>query len=225
MSDTQVGAELRKMTEFIRLEAQEKAREIQVKADEDFEKDKAALILQEKEVIDAAYEAKFKQASMSLQITRSKANAKARLTLLGAGQKVVDAIFDAAQKKLTEASKDKQGGYQDALRKLILDGMFQLNEDAVAVRCRKADKAAVEKAIKDAAAEFRENTGKPIEVEIEESDPLPDKCAGGVIILGENGKIIIDNTLEARLALLKEHGLPAVRGFLFGENPNRKFRD
>jgi len=165
------------MTEFIRLEAQEKAREIQVKADEDFEKDKAALILQEKEVIDAAYEAKFKQAAMSLQITRSKANSKARIAMLGAGQKVVDDIFDAAQKKLLDATNNggSKKGYQDALMKLILDGMYLLNEDAVAVQCRKADKTAAEKAMKEAAAEFEKEVGKSVAVQIDDSEWLPDK--------------------------------------------------
>jgi hypothetical protein len=49
--------------------------------------------------------------------------------------------------------------------------------------------------------------------------------AGGVIVLGGKGKIILDNTLQARLALLKELGLPAIRGSLFGENENRKYFD
>lgn len=49
--------------------------------------------------------------------------------------------------------------------------------------------------------------------------------AGGVIIIGGNGKIEIDNTFEARLALLENSALPAVRKTLFGANPNRKFFD
>lgn len=49
--------------------------------------------------------------------------------------------------------------------------------------------------------------------------------AGGVIIVGGNGKIEIDNTFEARLALLEDSALPAVRKTLFGANPNRKFFD
>ena len=36
MNDDEVNTELKKMVEFIRQEAQEKAREIQVKADEEF---------------------------------------------------------------------------------------------------------------------------------------------------------------------------------------------
>jgi V-type H+-transporting ATPase subunit E len=49
--------------------------------------------------------------------------------------------------------------------------------------------------------------------------------AGGVWIIGGSGKIEIDNTFEARLQLLKENALPAVRMTLFGTNPHRKFFD
>lgn len=49
--------------------------------------------------------------------------------------------------------------------------------------------------------------------------------AGGVRIIGGNGKIDINNTFEERLRLLETEGLPAVRQALFGTNANRKFTD
>lgn len=49
--------------------------------------------------------------------------------------------------------------------------------------------------------------------------------AGGVIILGSNGKIEYNNTLEERLRLLEADSLPTVREMLFGKNANRKFYD
>jgi V-type H+-transporting ATPase subunit E len=49
--------------------------------------------------------------------------------------------------------------------------------------------------------------------------------AGGVSIVGGQGKIDINNTFEERLHLLQSSALPAVRKALFGENPNRKFFD
>ena len=49
--------------------------------------------------------------------------------------------------------------------------------------------------------------------------------AGGLTIIGGNGKIDINNTFEERLRLLKENALPAVRQTLFGKNENRKFYD
>lgn len=45
------------------------------------------------------------------------------------------------------------------------------------------------------------------------------------MIVGGAGKIEIDNTVEARLEILKESALPAMREALFGKNPNRKFFD
>lgn len=54
---------------------------------------------------------------------------------------------------------------------------------------------------------------------------LIEHSAGGVIILGLNGKIVINNTLEERLKLMETEALPAVRFSLFGPSPNRKFFD
>ncbi len=48
---------------------------------------------------------------------------------------------------------------------------------------------------------------------------------GGVVIVSGSGKIEISNTFEARLELLKDSALPAMRKALFGDNPNRKFHD
>jgi V-type H+-transporting ATPase subunit E len=44
LSDTQVAAELSKMQAFIRKEADEKAREIRLKADEEYEIDKSQVV-------------------------------------------------------------------------------------------------------------------------------------------------------------------------------------
>ena len=49
--------------------------------------------------------------------------------------------------------------------------------------------------------------------------------AGGVVIVGGNGKIEINNTLEERLKLLETDALPMIRTTLFGKNKNRKFYD
>jgi V-type H+-transporting ATPase subunit E len=49
--------------------------------------------------------------------------------------------------------------------------------------------------------------------------------AGGVVIVGGQGKIDMDNTFETRLLRLKESSLPLLREALFGKNPNRRFYD
>jgi V-type H+-transporting ATPase subunit E len=225
LSDDQVGQELRKMTAFINQEAREKAREIEIKADEEFAIEKSKLVRQETDAIDAAYAKKFKQATMSQQITRSTVANKTRLKVLAARQELIDDIFEKAESKLMDQAKKDKGKYGETLKNLILEGMYALDEPEVVVRARKADYDLVKTAIEKASEEFKENMGHESNATIDEEHPVPEGSAGGVWIVGGKGKIEIDNTFEARLQILKENALPAVRQTLFGSNPNRKFFD
>merc|ERR1711977_125271 len=71
--------------------------------------------------------------------------------------------------------------------------------------------------------EYKEKTKKDVSASIDESNPLPDGCTGGVAIVGGNGKIEITNTFDERLKLLEDVALPSIRTKLFGPNENRKF--
>jgi V-type H+-transporting ATPase subunit E len=224
LSDQQVDSELRKMTAFIKQEAMEKAKEIEIKANLDFESEKTKLVREETDSIDSQYEKKFKQASLSQQITRSTVANKTRLKVLGARQELLDNIFEEARKKLPESVKDKKK-YQGVLKGLILEGLYALNEKDVQIRARKADFDAVKKAIDEAIKEYKKTTDKETSASLDESDPLPEETVGGVVIVGGKGKIEINNTLEERLKLLEDSAAPAVREALFGKNPNRKFFD
>ncbi|CAG8971434.1 hypothetical protein HYALB_00002017 [Hymenoscyphus albidus] len=212
------------MTAFIKQEAHEKAREIQIKADEEFAIEKSKLVRQETSSIDTTYEKKFKAAQMSQQITRSTVANKTRLKVLSARQELLDGIFEAAEKKLGEATKDKKK-YTEILKNLMLEGFYALNETKVQIRARKADYDLVKKAIESACKEYKDNVKKDISATIDEANPQSEGCAGGLSIVGGGGKIDIDNTFEERLKLLQENALPAVRTTLFGKNENRKFYD
>ncbi|CAN8100604.1 unnamed protein product [Discula destructiva] len=223
LSDDQVGQELRKMTAFIRQEASEKAREIEIKADEEFAIEKSKLVREETDAIDSTYEKKFKQATMSQQITRSTVANKTRLKVLAARQALLDDIFEAARTQVGKQA-DK-GKYATALKGLVLEGMYAMAEPELALRARKADFDAVKKAAEEAGKEYKQKAGKECKATVDEKNPLPEGSAGGVFIIGGGGKIEIDNTFDARLALLEDSALPAVRKTLFGANPNRKFFD
>lgn len=224
LSDAQVDNELRKMTAFIKQEAMEKAREIEIKANEEFEIEKSKLVRQETDAIDTQYEKKFKQATMSQQITRSTVANKTRLKVLGARQELLDGIFDEARRQLAAVVKDG-ARYQKTLNGLVLEGFYAMNEPELQVRAKKADYDAVKKAIEGAAKEYKDKVGKDVSATIDEANPLDDSIAGGIVIIGGKGKIDIDNTLEARLQLLEYSAAPAVREDLFGKNPNRKYYD
>jgi V-type H+-transporting ATPase subunit E len=161
------------MTAFIKQEAMEKAREIEIKADEEFSIEKSKLVRQETQSIDTQYEKKFKQAQMSQQITRSTVANKTRLKVLSARQELLDSIFEAAEKKLGEVTKDK-GKYQVVLKNLMLEGFYAMNEKKLQVRGRKADYDIIKKAIGDACKEYTEKTKKDIEASVDEANPLPE---------------------------------------------------
>lgn len=225
MSDDQVNTELRKMTAFIRQEALEKAREIHLKADEEFSIEKSKLVRSETSRMDTEYQKKFTQAGMSQQITKSTLANKQRLRILSARQELLDQLFEDANKKLSDtASKDKKK-YEKVLTNLILEGLYALvNEKKVTLKCRKKDDDLVKKAADAAKEEYKKNMDREVDVQLDK-EKVPEQSAGGVIIVNSTGKIDINNTFEERLRLLETDALPVVRSTLFGENQNRKFRD
>ena len=164
------------MTAFIRQEALEKAKEIQIKADEEFAIEKSKLVREEIASIDAEYEKKFKQAGMSQQIARSTVANKSRLRVLAVRQEVLDDMFEQAREKLKGISQEKEKGkYQDICRKLILEGMFFLNEDKMAVRARKADVDVAKKAAESAKEEYEKKMDRKVQVQVDEKSPLSDE--------------------------------------------------
>lgn len=187
-SNSQVNSELRKMTAFIRQEALEKAREIQLKADEEFAIEKSQLVRQETSSVDAQYEKKFKQAGMSQQITKSTLANKMRLRLLSARQELLNDLFEQAGKKLPEAAGD-EAKYQDTLKNLLLEGLYALNEKKITVRCRQKDDELVNKAIESAKAEYKENVkGRDVEITIDEKERLPEESYVTIFIFSTSDR-------------------------------------
>ncbi|KAK4159449.1 ATPase, V1/A1 complex, subunit E, partial [Cladorrhinum sp. PSN259] len=115
----------RKMTAFIKL-----------KANTGFCIKKSKLVQQETDAIDSSYQKKFKQATMSQQITRSTVANKTRLRVLGARQKSLDNIFDKAAKRLGKTAQDNDR-YECVLKGCISVGFYALNELKPKSRARK----------------------------------------------------------------------------------------
>lgn len=216
LSDDQVASELTKMVEFIKKEAEEKAREIKIKANEEYEIEKADVVRSEIASIDAAYEQRYKQAQMSQQIIKSTTANKIRLKVLGAKEELLDELLSEAEKELRETAKDEES-YKKLLTDLIKEGAKLLKEANVVVRVREADQAIAEDAIASASKDIPE-----IDFALDTAF-LPKELAGGAVLFDQTGKLSIDNTLEGRLKLLSEKALPRIRFDLFGPSKTRKF--
>lgn len=224
LTDDQVQGELKKMEAFITKEAEEKAKEIKLKADEEYEIEKASIVRSEMNNIDETYEAKFKKATLAQQISKSTISNKSRLKVLAQRDESLGEIFDAAEDSLKELTKDKSK-YKSLLVGLIEEAALELLEPTVTIKSKKGDLSLVKEAAVEAAKKYTDLSGRAIKITVDESDYLSDNLAGGVSILDPSGKIEINNTLEERLKLLSETALPAVRLEVFGISPSRKFFD
>ncbi|SAM84803.1 probable Vacuolar ATP synthase subunit E [Ustilago bromivora] len=220
MNDDEVLSEMKKMVAFIKQEAVEKAREIQIKADEEFAIEKAKIVRQEAINIDWQYEKKIKQAEVAQKIAQSNQTNKSRLKILQTREQHLQSLFDAARDKLNDIAKDQEK-YKKLLSKLILQGLLQLMESKVTVTVRSNDVQLAQEAAKQAEKDFKDKSGKDASVTVQEG--LNKDSAGGVALSGHAGKITINNTLEERLRLLEDRMLPEIRLDLFGPNQNRKF--
>lgn len=211
------------MKAFIEKEAQEKAKEIKLKADEEYEIEKASIVRSETAAIDSNYEQKVKKASLAQQITKSTIGNKTRLRALATKEEVLNDIFDAAKEKL-KAISAKKSEYKPILAKLIEEGLLALLEEKVIVKVREADVKLAKEAAEDAAKGFKEKAKfENVDIEVSETDFLSKDIAGGVVVTNVSGKIEVDNTLEERLKLLSEEALPGIRLELFGPSKTRKF--
>jgi len=231
MDDEEVQKQLDHMVKFIYREADEKASEIQAKAQEEFSIEKARIVQEEKLKIMKEYERKEKQIEVKKKIAFSNELNLARLRLLKAREEGVQLLLAEAHQLLSEVSKDPVK-YKALLLQIIVQGLLKLEEQSLRVVCRKQDLELVKGLLRGAEAEYHKLTGIECTLTIENDTFLPagsDKgvqgCSGGVILSTEDGKIICSNTLDARLSMAFEQNLPAIRTQLFGESLTRKHRD
>ncbi|KII85601.1 hypothetical protein PLICRDRAFT_116305 [Plicaturopsis crispa FD-325 SS-3] len=220
LNDDEVLSEMNKMVAFIKQEALEKAREIKVKADEEFAIEKARLVKQEQQAIDALYEKKSKGADVAQKIAQSTLTNKSRLKLLQRREEHLQDLFSTSRERIVALAQE-EGQYVQFLEGIIVQGFLQLLEPSVTVHSRPKDVELVKQASASAAETYKEISGREVTVEVEGS--LSDEGAGGIKLVSGSNRITIDNTLDERLRLLEDRMLPEIRKDLFGPNENRKF--
>ncbi|KAF9234338.1 ATPase V1/A1 complex subunit E [Melanogaster broomeanus] len=194
LNDEEVLSEMNKMVAFIKQEALEKAREIKVKADEEFAIEKAKFVKQEQQGIDANYEKKRKGAEVAQKIARSNLTNKSRLKLLHRREEQLQELFATARAQILTFGED-EGRYLQFLEGAIVQASLQLMDPNVTLIAREKDAELVQKAGKLLPKLTRNSA---------------DDSAGGIKLVSGSRRITIDNTLDERLRLLEDRasGLP-----------------
>jgi len=211
---------MNKMVAFIKQEASEKARELKIKADEEFAIEKAKIVRQESLAIDASFEKRRKQADTALKIAQSTSTNKSRLRVLQAREQLLQDLFSEARGRISDLSAE-EGRYVQLLQGIVLEAMLRILEPEVTVIVQKTDEILAKTAVDNAARQYTDISGREIKTTLEPS--LSNDSSGGVKLVSGNKKITLDNTLDERLRLLESTMLPEIRYELFGPNENRRF--
>ncbi|KAG2594801.1 V-type proton ATPase subunit E-like [Panicum virgatum] len=226
MEDVDVSRQLKQMTDFIRQEAVEKAVEIEAAAAEEFQIEKLKLVEAEKK-IRQEFDRKEKQVGIKKKIDYSMQLNASRIKVLQAQDDLVTSMMESARKELLYISRGHQT-YKKLLKILIVQSLLRLKEPAVLLRCRKEDLELVDSVLESARNEYAEKANVyPPEIVVDRHVYLPSApshfqapgptCSGGVVLASRDGKIVCENTLDARLQVVFRKKLPEIRQNLFGQ--------
>ena len=219
MNAAEVNAQISQMVQFIHQEAKEKAQEIKLKTDEEFNIEKLRMIEGEKQKIRAEYERKEKQVEVQKRIAQSNEVRFSRLKTLKARDDAMQAVLAEAAAKLPSLCSG--ASYGKLLEDLIYEALCQLADQKVVVKGVKGQEAATKKALGPATSRFERwatqekgaDWAKEIDISLDKTSS--DAGVGGVEVTGFGGKITLANTLQSRLMLAYDTRLPQLRGKLF----------
>jgi V-type H+-transporting ATPase subunit E len=224
LSDADVQKQIKHMMAFIEQEANEKAEEIDAKAEEEFNIEKGRLVQQQRIKIMEYYEKKEKQVELQKKIQSSNMLNQARLKVLKVREDHVRSVLDEARRRLGEVTRDPQR-YAQVLSTLITQGLYQIMEAKITLRGRQADAKIIQSVLPPAVQKYKQETGKDVEITLDVESFLPADSCGGIELYALQGRIKVVNTLESRLELIAQQLVPEIRNALFGRNTNRKFAD
>ncbi|URD97543.1 ATPase subunit E [Musa troglodytarum] len=119
MNDADVSKQIQQMVRFIHQEAEEKANEISVAAEEEFDIEKLQLFEAEKRKIRQEYERKEKQVEIRKKIEYSMQLNASCIKVLQAQDELVNSMKEAAAMELLLVSNNHQS-YEKLLKGLIV---------------------------------------------------------------------------------------------------------
>lgn len=215
--------QIRQMVNFILQEAHEKANEIRVKTEHDFNLEKQTLVHEAKLAIQEEFAGKEKDREIQERIARSAEIGECNVKKMKIRDELLTGLMTEAAGKAAMVFNGPH--YDQLLQKLIVQGLIKIEEIDATIYCRAEDKDTVASILPAAIEEYVEIMERESGIKLtpnvvlndDESKNLASSVHGGVIITAINGKIVCDNTLAARLALVYEELLPSIRDILFPE--------
>ncbi|POM66211.1 V-type proton ATPase subunit E [Phytophthora palmivora] len=223
MNASDADRQIKQMVNFILQEAQEKANEIRIKTEHDFNLEKQMLVHNAKIKIQEEYTRKEKEREINKRIARSAEIGASRRQKMIARDELLKTLIVEGQSQLRNytTSDDKN---KVLLRDLIVQGLIKLYEPEVVVAVRAKDVRLAEMVLKEATDKYIATMKKEANLDVSKvkvtlnkapDGMLADSKAGGIMLYAKQGKIVCDNTLDTRLDQIYYDLKPSVRKMLF----------
>ena len=228
MNKQEQQKQIERMMRFIDQEAAEKAEEITTKARSEISALRNQQVRKRKEELNDKYSKLAEEIKVEKKIAKSRKFSESKISIARDRDAKMNQVKDNVVERLKDVSKNKN--YPDLIKHLILEGLLRVQEKKVSIQCREEDKTIVEAQIPKAVEAFhnlvQEKAGVEFKVTVTLSEERLDGppregykgCCGGVVLIARNGRIVLRNTLDARLDIAFKQLKPSLRALCFGVN-------
>ena len=222
--DISLNSGVFEMERMLRQNAHEKAFELQVLAQRAFEQEKSRIVFEGRQQIKTDIDEKMKKLNQDMNIERSQKINESRLIKMKERNLCLLEVKALMAERLKLVMKNERSRYLATVKNLILQSMIKLLEPTLQVKCRKEDVKDIQGMVSDLQSQYSKfmlnETGREYECNLEVltdnfMTDAQDKGCGGVMLYTENNRIVVSNTLNARLDLAFEEMLPLIRQSLF----------
>ena len=215
--------QIRQMVNFILQEAHEKANEIRVKTEHDFNLEKQTLVHEAKLNVQEEFAKKEKDREIQERIARSAEIGECRVKKMKLRDDLLNQLTAEAAEKCGMVARGQN--YPHLLQKLIVQGLIKIEENTVVIYTRPEDYSVVGQILPDAISEYVDIMERESGIKLKPNVSISEDPAkmlgadthGGVILTARDGRIVCDNTMQSRLSLVYEELLPSIRAILFPE--------
>ena len=231
MSTSDIERRIKQMCDFIIQEATDKADEIKRKTEEESAIDRQTIAQEGKMKVEEEYEKKEKDLQVQQRIAQSAEIGRQNTRRMVARDELLNQLFALAKERLAELCTSDVEKYKNVLADLMLQGLIKIEERDIVVRCRKVDEEIVKELIPVVKEKYirmmQEECGETVDIDVtlntDESKmlaPPPNgtpmiSCAGGIVMEGHSGRLVLDNTFDKRLEVCFHDLKPATRKCLF----------
>jgi len=220
MAEADTDRRIKQMVAFIRQEARDKAEEIEVRAKEECNVEVMKMTDREKAKMREEFKQREKRIEIENKIKKQKVLDGYRMELLKSEDSKKAELRQMVVDRFSKVTKNS-GNYKEFLKQALIQAFLLIwDEDEVSVSCRSEDASVVKGMIQSALDVVKSRAKKECNTTLNMKvtfDGKPVKCSGGVIASARGGKVVCDNTLDARLGIVMRTELPLIRSRLFGK--------